>query len=96
MSLLSRDPLANVEPLIERVYAYVAYRIGAGARAVEHMLDVERDALVAAGERAAARRPGAAGPTPGAGRGRPDLSRRMDPRRRPSRDPGGTGRTGLR
>jgi RNA polymerase sigma-70 factor, ECF subfamily len=27
---LSRDPLANPEPLIRRVYAYVAYRIGDG------------------------------------------------------------------
>jgi RNA polymerase sigma-70 factor, ECF subfamily len=26
----SRDPLANPEPLIRRVYAYVAYRIGEG------------------------------------------------------------------
>ena len=29
----ARDPLANPEPLIERVYAYVAYRIGGGADA---------------------------------------------------------------
>lgn len=29
----SRDPLANPEPLIRRVYAYVAYRIGDGAEA---------------------------------------------------------------
>jgi RNA polymerase sigma-70 factor (ECF subfamily) len=28
--MFSRDPLANVEPLIRRVYAYVAYRIGDG------------------------------------------------------------------
>jgi RNA polymerase sigma-70 factor (ECF subfamily) len=28
-----RDPLANVEPLIRRVYGYVAYRIGDGADA---------------------------------------------------------------
>jgi RNA polymerase sigma factor (sigma-70 family) len=27
---MNRDPLANPEPLIERVYAYVAYRIGPG------------------------------------------------------------------
>src|SRR5258708_29865655 len=26
----SRDPLADPEPMIQRVYAYVAYRIGAG------------------------------------------------------------------
>jgi len=29
----ARDPLADPEPLIERVYAYVAYRIGGGADA---------------------------------------------------------------
>jgi RNA polymerase sigma-70 factor, ECF subfamily len=28
--IFSRDPLANAEPLIRRVYAYVAYRIGDG------------------------------------------------------------------
>ena len=28
-----RDPLADVRPLIHRVYAYVAYRIGSGADA---------------------------------------------------------------
>lgn len=28
--MLRRDPLANLEPLIRRVYAYVAYRIGDG------------------------------------------------------------------
>jgi RNA polymerase sigma-70 factor, ECF subfamily len=26
--MLKRDPLANLEPLIKRVYAYVAYRVG--------------------------------------------------------------------
>jgi RNA polymerase sigma factor (sigma-70 family) len=31
--MLKRDPLANPKPLIERVYAYVAYRIGDGADA---------------------------------------------------------------
>jgi RNA polymerase sigma-70 factor, ECF subfamily len=31
--MFSRDPLANPEPLIRRVYAYVAYRIGHGADA---------------------------------------------------------------
>jgi len=45
MSLRSRDPLANVEPLIERVYAYVAYRIGAGARAEDVTSDVFERAL---------------------------------------------------
>ena len=29
----SRDPLADPEQLIERVYSYVAYRIGPGADA---------------------------------------------------------------
>jgi RNA polymerase sigma factor (sigma-70 family) len=28
--IFSRDPLANPQPLIERVYAYVAYRVGEG------------------------------------------------------------------
>jgi RNA polymerase sigma-70 factor (ECF subfamily) len=28
--MLRRDPLANPEPLIRRVYAYVAYRVGGG------------------------------------------------------------------
>src|SRR3954464_6599281 len=28
--MFSRDPLANPEPLIRKVYAYVAYRIGDG------------------------------------------------------------------
>ena len=31
--MLRRDPLANPEPLLRRVYAYVAYRIGDGADA---------------------------------------------------------------
>ncbi len=31
--IFARDPLANPEPLIARVYAYVAYRIGDGADA---------------------------------------------------------------
>jgi RNA polymerase sigma factor (sigma-70 family) len=31
--MLRRDPLANPEPLIKRVYAYVAYRVGDGADA---------------------------------------------------------------
>ncbi len=28
--MLRRDPLANIEPLIRRVYAYIAYRVGDG------------------------------------------------------------------
>jgi len=31
----NRDPFANPEPLIRRVYSYVAYRIGDGAEAEE-------------------------------------------------------------
>jgi RNA polymerase sigma factor (sigma-70 family) len=31
--MIERDPLANPKPLIRRVYAYVAYRIGDGADA---------------------------------------------------------------
>lgn len=31
--MLRRDPLANPEPLIKRVYAYVAYRVGDGPEA---------------------------------------------------------------
>jgi RNA polymerase sigma-70 factor (ECF subfamily) len=31
--MFARDPLANPEPLIKRVYAYVAYRIGDGPEA---------------------------------------------------------------
>lgn len=33
MTVLRRDPFANPEPLIRRVYSYVAYRIGDGADA---------------------------------------------------------------
>jgi RNA polymerase sigma-70 factor (ECF subfamily) len=32
-TVLSKDPLANPEPLIRRVYAYAAYRLGDGADA---------------------------------------------------------------
>jgi hypothetical protein len=31
--MLARDPLPNPEPLIRRVYAYCAYRLGDGAEA---------------------------------------------------------------
>jgi len=41
----SRDPLANPEPLIRRVYAYVAYRIGDGADAEDVTSDVFERAL---------------------------------------------------
>jgi RNA polymerase sigma-70 factor (ECF subfamily) len=45
MSLLANDPFTNVEPLIERVYAYVAYRIGAGAEAEDVTSEVFERAL---------------------------------------------------
>ena len=31
--MLRRDPFANLQPLIQSVYAYVAYRVGDGADA---------------------------------------------------------------
>ena len=31
--MIRRDPLADLEPLVQRVYAYVAYRIGDGSDA---------------------------------------------------------------
>jgi RNA polymerase sigma-70 factor (ECF subfamily) len=40
-----RDPLANPEPLIRRVYAYVAYRIGDGPDAEDVTSDVFERAL---------------------------------------------------
>ena len=40
-----RDPLANPEPLIRRVYAYAAYRIGAGADAEDVTSEVFERAL---------------------------------------------------
>jgi RNA polymerase sigma-70 factor (ECF subfamily) len=40
-----RDPLANPEPLIRRVYSYVAYRIGDGAAAEDVTSDVFERAL---------------------------------------------------
>jgi RNA polymerase sigma factor (sigma-70 family) len=40
-----RDPLAHPEPLIRRVYAYVAYRIGDGADAEDVTSDVFERAL---------------------------------------------------
>jgi RNA polymerase sigma factor (sigma-70 family) len=43
--VLGRDPLANPEALIRRVYAYVAYRIGAGADAEDVTSDVFEQAL---------------------------------------------------
>jgi RNA polymerase sigma-70 factor (ECF subfamily) len=42
---VSRDPLANPEPLIRRVYAYVAYRIGDGPAAEDVTSDVFERAL---------------------------------------------------
>lgn len=43
--MFSRDPLANPEPLIRRVYAYVAYRIGDGPDAEDVTSDVFERAL---------------------------------------------------
>jgi RNA polymerase sigma factor (sigma-70 family) len=40
MMIFGRDPLADPEPLIRRVYAYVAYRIGAGPDAEDVTSDV--------------------------------------------------------
>jgi RNA polymerase sigma factor (sigma-70 family) len=40
-----RDPLANPEPLIRRVYAYAAYRVGPGADAEDITSDVFERAL---------------------------------------------------
>jgi RNA polymerase sigma factor (sigma-70 family) len=42
---LRRDPLENPEPLMRRVYAYVAYRIGEGAEAQDVTSDVFERAL---------------------------------------------------
>jgi RNA polymerase sigma-70 factor (ECF subfamily) len=42
---VSRDPLANPEPLIRRVYGYVAYRIGDGPSAEDVTSDVFERAL---------------------------------------------------
>lgn len=41
----AHDPLANPQPLIERVYAYVAYRIGDGAAAEDITSEVFERAL---------------------------------------------------
>jgi RNA polymerase sigma-70 factor, ECF subfamily len=43
--LKRRDPLANPAPLIERVYAYAAYRLGAGPDAEDVTSDVFERAL---------------------------------------------------
>jgi RNA polymerase sigma-70 factor (ECF subfamily) len=40
VTVFSRDPLANPEPLIRRVYSYVAYRLGDGAEAEDVTSDV--------------------------------------------------------
>ena len=40
-----RDPLANPEPLIRRVYAYCAYRLGDGAEAEDATADTFERAL---------------------------------------------------
>jgi RNA polymerase sigma-70 factor (ECF subfamily) len=43
--VLARDPLANPEPLIRRVYAYAAYRVGAGPDAEDVTSDTFERAL---------------------------------------------------
>lgn len=43
--MLRRDPLANLEPLIRRVYAYVVYRIGDGPDAEDVTSDTFERAL---------------------------------------------------
>jgi RNA polymerase sigma-70 factor (ECF subfamily) len=42
---LRRDPLANPEPLIQRVYAYCAYRLGEGPDAEDAAADVFERAI---------------------------------------------------
>ncbi len=43
--MLSKDPLANPEPLIRRVYAYAAYRLGDGPDAEDATSDAFERAL---------------------------------------------------
>jgi RNA polymerase sigma-70 factor (ECF subfamily) len=43
--MFSRDPFANPEPLIRRVYAYAAYRLGDGADAEDATSDTFERAL---------------------------------------------------
>jgi RNA polymerase sigma-70 factor, ECF subfamily len=43
--IFGRDPLANPEPLIRRVYAYCAYRLGDGAEAEDATSDTFERAL---------------------------------------------------
>jgi RNA polymerase sigma factor (sigma-70 family) len=43
--MFSRDPFANPEPLIRRVYAYAAYRLGDGADAEDATSDAFERAL---------------------------------------------------
>jgi len=42
---VAKDPLANPQPLMERTYAYVAYRIGAGPEAEDVTSEVFEQAL---------------------------------------------------
>jgi len=42
---VAKDPLANPKPLMERTYAYVAYRIGAGPEAEDVTSEVFEQAL---------------------------------------------------
>jgi RNA polymerase sigma-70 factor (ECF subfamily) len=43
--VLRRDPLANPEPLIRRIYRYVSYRVGEGAEAEDITSEVFERAL---------------------------------------------------
>ena len=43
--MLRRDPLANPEPLIRRIYRYVSYRVGEGAEAEDITSEVFERAL---------------------------------------------------
>ena len=43
--MLRRDPLANPEPLIRRIYRYVSYRVGDGAEAEDITSEVFERAL---------------------------------------------------
>src|SRR3954463_689925 len=45
LDMLRRDPLANPEPLIRRIYRYVSYRVGEGAEAEDITSEVFERAL---------------------------------------------------
>ena len=78
-----RDPLANPEPLIRSVYAFVAYRIGAGHDAEDVTGEVFERAL----RYRRGLRPGQGGAARVAGRDRPPRARRPGRSRAPRRSP---------